>query len=98
MTSYVLFEHILVQLIPSIMFRHKNGLKPFTKHYHYLDSGIPDIFPKVVEIEMTSGTFTVYEDATIFKNGKEIGKVRAPEISLLSSHEQRRCRSNITFG
>ena len=53
-----------------------NGLKPFTKHYHYLDSGIPDIFPKVVEIEMTSGTFTVYEDATIFKNGKEIGKVR----------------------
>jgi len=30
MTSYVLFEHILVQLIPSIMFRHKNGLKPFT--------------------------------------------------------------------
>ncbi len=53
-----------------------NGLKPFTKHYHYLDSGIPDVFPKVVEIEMTSGTFSVYEDATIFKNGKEIGKVR----------------------
>ena len=58
-----------------------NGLKPFTKHYHYLDSGIPDIFPKVVEIDMSSGTFSVYEDAIIFKNGKEIGKVRvmAPE-------------------
>ena len=58
-----------------------NGLKPSTKHYHYLDSGIPDVFPKVTEIEMTSGTFTVYEDATIFKNGKQIGKVKvmAPE-------------------
>ena len=58
-----------------------NGLKPFTKHYHYLDSGIPDVFPKVIEIEMSSGTFTVYENASIFKNGKEIGKVRvmAPE-------------------
>jgi hypothetical protein len=58
-----------------------NGLKPFTKHYHYLDSGIPDVFPKVIEIDMSSGSFTVYEDATIFKNGKEIGKVKvmAPE-------------------
>ena len=58
-----------------------NGLKPFTKHYHYLDSGIPDVFPKVTEIEMTSGTFLVYENALIFKNGKEIGKVKvmAPE-------------------
>jgi len=58
-----------------------NGLKPFTKHYHYLDSGIPDVFPKVIQIDMVSGTFSVYEDAIIFKNGKQIGKVRvmAPE-------------------
>jgi len=58
-----------------------NGLKPFTKHYHYLDSGIPDIFPKVTEIEMLSGTFLVYESALVFKNGKQIAKVRvmAPE-------------------
>ena len=53
-----------------------NGLKPFTKHYRYLDSGIPDIFPKVTEIEMSSGTFTKYENVIILKNGKEIGKAR----------------------
>ena len=53
-----------------------NGLKPFTKHFTYLDSGIPDIFPKVTEIEMTSGTFSVGEDAIVSKNGKEIAKVR----------------------
>tara|TARA_B100000427_G_scaffold70548_1_gene56841 strand:- start:575 stop:8083 length:7509 start_codon:yes stop_codon:yes gene_type:complete len=53
-----------------------NGLKPFTKHYSYLDSGIPDIFPKVTEIEMTSGTFTVGETASILRNGIEIARVR----------------------
>ena len=53
-----------------------NGLKPFTKHYSYLDSGIPDIFPKVTEIEMTSGTFTVGETASILRNGVEIARVR----------------------
>ena len=56
-----------------------NGLKPFTKHYSYLDSGIPDIFPKVTEIEMVSGTFAVGETASIFKNGKQIGAVRVVE-------------------
>ena len=29
-----------------------SGLKPFTRHYHFLDSGVPDIVPKLVEIEM----------------------------------------------
>ena len=29
MTSYVLFEHNFVQLFPSIMLRHKNGLRSF---------------------------------------------------------------------
>ena len=53
-----------------------NGLKPSTKHYSYLDSGIPDIFPKVTEIEMTSGTFTVGETASILRNGIEIARVR----------------------
>ena len=38
-----------------------NGLKPLTKHYHYLDNGVPDILPKLVEITMTSGTFSVFE-------------------------------------
>tara|TARA_B100000902_G_scaffold87605_1_gene91646 strand:- start:896 stop:8434 length:7539 start_codon:yes stop_codon:yes gene_type:complete len=53
-----------------------NGLKPFTKHYRYLDSGIPDVFPKVTEIEMISGTFTKYETVIVLRNGKEIGKAR----------------------
>ena len=29
-----------------------SGLKPLTNHYHFLDSGIPDIVPKLTEIEM----------------------------------------------
>ena len=53
-----------------------NGLKPLTKHYTYLDSGIPDIFPKVTEIDMVSGTFSLYETATVIMNGREIAKVR----------------------
>ena len=36
-----------------------NGLKPSTKHFHYLDSQSPDIVPKLIEIEMVSGSFTV---------------------------------------
>ena len=43
-----------------------NGLRPFTKHYHYLDSQQVDVVPKLCEIEMQSGTFTVFEDADIF--------------------------------
>jgi len=54
-----------------------NGLKPFTKHYHYLDQhGSLDIFPKLVEIEMNSGTFQVFEHAKVFKDGEWIGYVR----------------------
>jgi len=53
-----------------------NGLKPLTKHYSYLDSGIPDIFPKLTEINMVSGTFSLYETATVIMNGREIAKVR----------------------
>ena len=39
-----------------------SGLKPLTRHYHFLDSGIPDIVPKLIEIEMASGTCSVFED------------------------------------
>ena len=53
-----------------------NGLKPLTKHYHYLDNGTPDIIPKLIEISMTSGTFTVFEKARIELNGEQIGFVR----------------------
>ena len=53
-----------------------NGLKPFTKHYHYLDSGQPDVFPKLTEIEMSSGTFKVFEDARIELAGTQVGLVR----------------------
>ena len=54
-----------------------SGLKPFTRHYHFLDSGIPDIVPKVFEIEMSSGTFTNFEDVQISINGKRIGLIRS---------------------
>ena len=53
-----------------------NGLKPLTKHYHYLDNGIPDIIPKLVEINMVSGTFNVFENAKIEVDGEQIGFVR----------------------
>jgi len=43
-----------------------NGLKPFTKHYHVLDKVKVDIIPKVNQIEMTSGTFSVGEEVEIF--------------------------------
>jgi len=57
-----------------------NGLKPNTKHYHFLDSQQLDIIPKLVEIDMQSGTFNKSEKVDIFKNGKKIGhmKLKAP--------------------
>ena len=58
------------------VFFNANGLKPNTKHYHYLDNGVPDIVPKLVEITMTSGTFTVFEDISIEIDGTEIGFAR----------------------
>ena len=53
-----------------------NGLKPLTKHFYYLDNGVPDITPKLVEIEMVSGTFRVFEDIKVRKNGDRIGFMR----------------------
>ena len=57
-----------------------NGLKPSTKHFHYLDSQSPDIVPKLIEIEMVSGSFTVFENARIglvtLGDNPEIGYVR----------------------
>jgi len=39
-----------------------SGLKPFTQHYHYLDKiANVDFVPKLMEIEMISGTFQVDE-------------------------------------
>ena len=56
-----------------------SGLKPLTRHYHFLDSGIPDVIPKLFEIQMTSGTFTVFEDVKVELNGVEIGLLRSQE-------------------
>ena len=56
-----------------------SGLKPLTRHYHFLDSGIPDVIPKLFEIQMTSGTFTVFEDVKVELNGVEIGLIRSQE-------------------
>jgi len=57
-----------------------NGLKPYTKHIHKLDSGVPDIFPKVVEISTTAGSgngFTVGEDVKVMNGTVQIGLVKA---------------------
>jgi len=60
-----------------------NGLKAYTKHIHKLDSGTPDIFPKIIGIEMVSGSqgFTVGESVIVSTGvgGKIIGVVRAAE-------------------
>ena len=54
-----------------------NGLKPYMKHYLYLDSQQVDIIPKVCEIDMQSGTFTVFEDADILdQNNRKVGFVK----------------------
>ena len=53
-----------------------NGLKPLTRHFQYLDSAVPDIVPKLVEIEMVTGTFTIFENARIELNGEQIGYIR----------------------
>ena len=66
-----------------------SGLKPLTKHYHFLDSGIPDIVPKLVEIEMNSGTFSVFEDVKVELNGREIGLIRSQEPNHKYGDENR---------
>ena len=58
------------------VFFNANGLRPNTKHYHYLDNGVPDIFPKLVEINMVSGTFSVFEDINIELDGTQIAFAR----------------------
>ena len=54
-----------------------SGLKPLTRHYHFLDSGVPDIVPKLIEIEMNSGTFSVFENIKVEINGIQIGLIRS---------------------
>jgi len=53
-----------------------NGLRPFTNHYHYLDSQQVDIVPKLCEISMQSGTFQVFENARVYYGGQQIGYMR----------------------
>ena len=53
-----------------------NGLKPFTKHYHNLDAQVLDLAPKITEIDMKSGTFTVFEDAKVYLGNTQIGRMR----------------------
>jgi len=53
-----------------------NGLKPFTTHYHYLDAQQPDICPKLVEIEMISGTFKVFENVQVYYDSRPIAFIK----------------------
>ncbi len=66
-----------------------SGLKPFTRHYHFLDSGVPDIVPKLVEIEMSSGTFGILEDVKVELNGIQIGLMRSQEPNHKIGDESR---------
>ena len=66
-----------------------SGLKPLTNHYHFLDSGVPDIVPKLTEIEMVSGTFSVFEDVKVELNGTEIGLIRSQEPNHKYGDENR---------
>ena len=56
-----------------------NGLKAFTKHIHKLNTGTPDIFPKLIQIEMSTGSqgFTVGESVMIRNGFYNIGRVKA---------------------
>ena len=66
-----------------------SGLKPFTRHYHFLDSGVPDIVPKLVEIEMSSGTFSILEDVKVELNGAQIALIRSQEPNHKIGDESR---------
>ena len=66
-----------------------SGLKPFTRHYHFLDSGVPDIIPKLVEIEMSSGTFSILEDVKVELNGTQIALIRSQEPNHKIGDESR---------
>ena len=56
-----------------------NGLKAFTKHIHKLNTGTPDIFPKLIQIEMSTGSqgFTVGESVRVRNGFYSIGRVKA---------------------
>ena len=65
------------------VFFNANGLRPNTRHYHYLDNGIPDIFPKLVEITMKKGTFRAFEDVKItIRTNTENGAAQSFPIGL----------------
>ena len=66
-----------------------SGLKPFTRHYHFLDSGVPDVIPKLVEIEMSSGTFSILEDVKVELNGTQIALIRSQEPNHKVGDESR---------
>tara|TARA_B100000003_G_scaffold207776_1_gene226204 strand:+ start:17691 stop:25220 length:7530 start_codon:yes stop_codon:yes gene_type:complete len=61
-----------------------NGLRPFTKHYHYIDSQQVDIVPKLCEITMQSGTFIPGEEVEVYAAQKKIAflKIKAPNHKL----------------
>ncbi len=55
-----------------------DGLKPFTKHYHFIDNQANvDIFPKLIEITMTSGSFQIHEHVRVFQGDEFVGYVEA---------------------
>jgi len=83
--SYIESVHLSNSVDPFMRSRNvyfaANGLKPYVKHYHYIDNQQVDLVPKLCEISMNSGTFRPTEDVDVFaKNGKKIArlKLKAP--------------------
>ena len=77
-----------------------NGLKPRTRHYPYLDSGVPDIFPKVFEIEMISGSFVKGEKIIVTDptTGLRIGKAKLRAPNHKFRKDSKPARSGIVSG
>ena len=76
-------ETRLISSVPDTHIRSRNvafvseGLRPLARHYAFFDStsGI-DLVPKLIEITMTSGVFTVGEDVTGFIGGERVFRAR----------------------
>ena len=79
-------ETVLISSVPDTHIRSRNvafsaqGLRPLARHYAFFDStsGI-DLAPKLIEISMDSGVFSVGEDVTGFIGGTRVFRARVAQ-------------------
>ena len=77
-------DNVLIDRRPETFMRSRNimfqagGLRPLARHYPFMDSiGGIDLVPKLIEINMTSGTFDVGEDIDGFIGPDRVNPFRA---------------------